>query len=383
MKLKNQIHPKYTYVKDGIFYFCRVIPKDLEAHYSRPRFVKSLRTKSRQKASFAARQIASKLDDQWFGLRLANNPDPLEAIKRTTPLEPDHGYPTSEDMLDIYVSVKGVNKGKLFRRHAERNTEYLEQCLGRRSLNQYSTADAAAFRDWLFKRKLSSASVLRITGSLKAMFNFVINEQGLDCKNPFAKVFVPVDIERERRKPIPIEAIRLLQATCRDINDDLRWLVSLISDTGMRLSEAVGLRLKDIHLEAPVPHVSVEPHSSRSLKTSSSKRVIPLVGESLWAAQQITIHQTTTYCFPRYCDETTCNSNSASAAINKWLKTVVGEDYVVHSLRHSFRDRLRNVGSASDLIDQLGGWSQQTVGQGYGEGYSLAKLNENMTLLAP
>ena len=215
------------------------------------------------------------------------------------------------------------------------------------------------------------------------MFNFVINEQGLDCKNPFARVFVPIDVERERRKPIPIEAIRLLQATCRDINDDLRWLVSLISDTGMRLSEAVGLRLKDIHLEAPVPHVSVEPHSSRSLKTSSSKRVIPLVGESLWAAQQITIHQTTTYCFPRYCDETTCNSNSASAAINKWLKTVVGEDYVVHSLRHSFRDRLRNVGSASDLIDQLGGWSQQTVGQGYGEGYSLAKLNENMTLLAP
>ena len=91
MKLKNQIHPKYTYVKDGIFYFCRVIPKDLEAHYSRPRFVKSLRTKSRQKASFAAKQIAARLDDQWLGLRLATNTDPLEAIRRTTPLEPDHG----------------------------------------------------------------------------------------------------------------------------------------------------------------------------------------------------------------------------------------------------------------------------------------------------
>ena len=374
MKPKNKIHPKYTYVKDGVFYFCRVIPKDLEAHYSRPRFVKSLRTKSRQKASFAARHIASKLDDQWLGLRLANNPDPLEAIRRATPLEPDHGYPTSEDMLDIYVSVKGVNKGKLFRRHAERNTEYLEQCLGRRSLNQYATADAAAFRDWLFKKKLSSASVLRITGSLKAMFNFVINEQGLNCKNPFAKVFVPVDVERERRKPIPTETIRLLQTTCRDVNDDLRWLVALISDTGMRLSEAVGLRLSDIHLEEPVPYVSVAPHGSRSLKTSSSKRVIPLVGEALWASQQITIHQTTTYCFPRYCDERTCNSNSASAAVNKWLKTVVGQDYVIHSLRHSFRDRLRAIEAPIDLIDQLGGWSLKSVGQGYGKGYPLTNL---------
>ena len=64
MKLKNQIHPKYTYVKDGVFYFCRVIPKDLEAHYSRPRFVKSLRTKSRQKASFAARHNCSTQNDK-------------------------------------------------------------------------------------------------------------------------------------------------------------------------------------------------------------------------------------------------------------------------------------------------------------------------------
>ena len=139
MKPKNKIHPNYTYVKNGVFYFCRVIPKDLEAHYLPPRFVKSLRTKSRQKASFVARHIASKLDDQWLGLRLANNPDPLETIRRSIPLEPDHGYPTSEDMLGIYVSVKGINKGKLFRRHAERNTEYLEQCLGRRSIHELMT----------------------------------------------------------------------------------------------------------------------------------------------------------------------------------------------------------------------------------------------------
>ena len=122
-------------------------------------------------------------------------------------------------MLHIYVSVKGVNKGKLFRRHAERNTEYLEQCLGRRSLNQYSTADAAAFRDWLFKRKLSSASVLRITGSLKAMFNFVINEQGLDCRNPFAKVFVPdinVAVSRNTDHPSVRRYVTVSQNTDRE-----------------------------------------------------------------------------------------------------------------------------------------------------------------------
>jgi len=34
-------------------------------------------------------------------------------------------------------------------------------------------------------------------------------------------------------------------------------------------------------------------------------------------------------------------SNSAVAAINKWLKSVVGSDPVEHRLRHNFKDLLR------------------------------------------
>ena len=36
----------------------------------------------------------------------------------------------------------------------------------------------------------------------------------------------------------------------------------------------------------------------------------------------------------------------------------------------SFRDRLRAVECPSEIIDQLGGWSLKSVGQGYGKGYS-------------
>ena len=35
------------------------------------------------------------------------------------------------------------------------------------------------------------------------------------------------------------------------------------------------------------------------------------------------------------------------------------------------RDRLRAVECPSDLIDQIGGWSRGSVGEGYGKGYSL------------
>ena len=35
------------------------------------------------------------------------------------------------------------------------------------------------------------------------------------------------------------------------------------------------------------------------------------------------------------------------------------------------RDRLRAVECPPDIVDQIGGWAVQSVGQGYGQGYSL------------
>ena len=63
----------------------------------------------------------------------------------------------------------------------------------------------------------------------------------------------------------------------------MRWLVALISDTGMRLAEAAGLHTDDLHLDDAVPYVEIRPHPWRSLKTKGSQRRVPLVGASLWA----------------------------------------------------------------------------------------------------
>ena len=91
---------------------------------------------------------------------------------------------------------------------------------------------------------------------------------------------------------------------------------------------------------------------------------------SLWAAKRLKQYFKGLYCFPRYTNSERCNSNSASAATNKWIKTVAGADDVVHGLRHSFRDRLRALKAPTDIIDQFGGWALKSIGQGYGDGYS-------------
>ena len=161
------------------------------------------------------------------------------------------------------------------------------------------------------------------------------------------------------------------------MDDDLRWLIALLSDTGMRLGEAVGLLNSDIILDTDTPHLNLIPHPWRRLKTSGSERKIPLVGASLWSARRIKQSDPTNqFTFPRYCNEQSHNSNSASAALNKWLRSHAPEGCVVHSFKHSMRDRLRSVECPKEIIDQIGGWSSSDVGESYGDGFSLINLSE-------
>ena len=143
----------------------------------------------------------------------------------------------------------------------------------------------------------------------------------------------------------------------------------------MRLAEAVGLLVTDIKLDTDVPHVVIQQHQWRPLKTASSERTVPLVGKSLWAARRINDTATGPYAFPRYNDGKRANSNHASAALNKWLRTRVPKDCVVHSFRHSMRDRLRAVQCPFDIVDRIGGWKTAGIGHSYGAGYELPVLH--------
>ena len=151
--------------------------------------------------------------------------------------------------------------------------------------------------------------------------------------------------------------------------------------TGMRLGEAVGLLKKDIILEHDVPYVRLIPHQWRRLKAKGSQRDIPLVCASLWACKRLLeANNDSIFAFPRYCNEKTADANSVSGALNKWLQEYVPDGCVIHSFRHSMRDRLRAVQCPSDIIDQIGSWATAGLGQGYGRGFSLHSLKRYLKL---
>ena len=361
----------YLLLKGDTYYFNRRVPKDMQGHYKSSRIIICLKTSRKDTALRSAKSIAQRLEDYWLSLRLSQLDIPALHLLRDRPLAVSKSScETLSEALGLYIRLKGVGKDKTFHRGAERNVQSVIELLGDRPLDEYSSSDAAAYRDYLLKKGLTTNSVKRNFAYIRSIINLCIQEHGLDCKNAFSRVYLPNLDDSKKRKPIPIENIRQIQQDCKEVDDEARWLVALISDTGMRLSEAAGLHIDDIKLDEEVPHIDLKPHTWRSLKTKGSQRQIPLVGASLWAAERIKETNTDcSYAFPRYTSAKGTNANSASAAINKWLKPRVPEGCVIHSFRHSLRDRLRAVQCPSDMIDQIGGWSTAGVGQGYGEGY--------------
>ena len=372
MMHKNDVN--YLQCRDNIYYFVRRVPKDIHKHYSSQRISLSLKTKSKRIAEHKCKSISQRLDDYWLGLRLQNLEIPALHLVQSSI---DDDSPKLTDALQFYLRLKKQGKDKVFVRTATRNTNYVIKVLGDRGIASYSSSDAGKFRDWLLEKGMTIRTVKRVFSSVRAIINLTISEQGVDCNNAFSRTYMPEDDKVTLRKPIPNEDIKTIQNKCIEIDDDIRWLLALLSDTGMRLGEGVGLLKSDINLNNEIPYVNVIPHPWRRLKTKGSERKVPLIGLSIWACKKIlACNNDSIFAFPRYTNQSKCNSNSASAALNKWLKEQLTNSYQVHGLRHSMRDRLRAVECPSELIDQICGWSNKSVGEGYGKGYDLEVLTK-------
>ena len=362
---------QYVSNRDGVFYYIRRVPHDVRQHYASSRISFSLRTKSLRSAARTASSVTQRLEDYWLGLRLQQMDIPAIHLVKADDVE--NNSPLLLDAVEMYINTKGKTD-KTFIRTARRNAAYVAKVLGNKPITSYATSEAAKFRDWCFKQGMSLNTVKRVFTAVRSVINLTMREYGIKGTNAFSGTFMPDRPDASARQPIPNDILKVIQNRCQSTDDEMRWLVALISDTGMRLAEAVGLSRADIYLDEEIPYVNIRPHPWRRLKTSGSQRKVPLVGCSLWAAKQALTASSSHYLFPKYCNDRGCKSNSASAALNKWLKVVSDSNYVIHSFRHSMRDRLRAVDCPSDMLDQIGGWSSGKVGDGYGIGFDLAKV---------
>jgi integrase len=215
--------------------------------------------------------------------------------------------------------------------------------------------DAKKVRDYMLARRksdgssISPASVKRDLNILKAVINHAVRELDLEragVSNPFNSLVVE-DVTQasaiETREPLPTTVLEAMRR--RSMNIDLMLIWRLLEGTGCRLAEVVGLRREDVvDVEGDLPHLRIVSHETRRLKTASSRRLVPLVGDALTAAQEaFEASVGDRLLFPRY--DGRRGPDAASAALMKHLRAETSDRrHTVHSLRHNMKDRLREAG---------------------------------------
>ena len=298
----------YLKLKGSTYYFSRRVPKALQKHFKTDRIEVCLHTPQLSSAVRQAQVLASELEDHWYILRRR------EIKHRLSRVFGDGSYnqgrtagvtgvgPQLSTALEVYLSLKGAGRPKTFEAGARRAVGYLLEVSTDKPIDTYVRADANALREYLRGRGLSSESIGRNLTSIRAIVNFVSKEEGLQPSLAFSGVYLGEPTKKTDRYVPTTTELRSLQARCRSSDDELRWLLALISDTGLRLSEALGLSCEDVYLEAPHPYVLIEPKPWRRLKTADSERMVPLTGEALWATQRASAASDTGHLFPSYCD---------------------------------------------------------------------------------
>ena len=115
----------YTFNRAGYYYFSRRVPADLTQHYSYPRIVQGLKTRSAHTAKTRALVAAAKLDEYWSHLRMVD-PDlvglKLLKLGYRSHSRNIHCYAfraaepqiTLSEALETYLVQKGSNKRKAF-----------------------------------------------------------------------------------------------------------------------------------------------------------------------------------------------------------------------------------------------------------------------------
>ncbi|MDX5321341.1 MAG: tyrosine-type recombinase/integrase [Bacteroidota bacterium] len=211
---------------------------------------------------------------------------------------------------------------------------------------------------------LSARSTNRKISSLKSFFRYAL-QNGILSENPMKKVVAP---KVPKRLPVFVEQAKM--ATLLEHRPDLEdsfplWrdyiVLELLYGTGIRLAEAIGLREKDLRLEAGTIKV---------LGKRNKERIIPI------APGLVEVLRTYLHVKQRegFTSDFVLLTNKGQAAYPKLIYTIVRDHLGTvstlkkrspHVLRHSYATHLLDNGAELNAIKELLGHSNLAATQVY------------------
>lgn len=285
------------------------------------------------------------------------------------------------------VRHKSPAQLRSWRKVKTRAVNHFCSVVGNLPMDHITRAHALQFHTWFVNRvvpkngekPISGSTANRDFGNIRKLYSEYFAYLGQDTRpNPFRGLRFD-DSQQREVPPFPTDWIKdkiLAAGALGSLNTEARLITLALIETGARPSEICNLAPTGaIRLDVDVPHISIEPHSDREIKTGSSKRVIPLVGVSLAAMRAAPDG------FPRYRD----NENTLSATLMKCFRKgglFPTPDHRIYSLRHSFEKRMSEAGLDYGLRCLLMGHANDRPA--YGDGGSLGyRRDELLKIVLP
>jgi integrase len=163
----------------------------------------------------------------------------------------------------------------------------------RKRLTEVTPRDLAQLIAWLADeqthgKRLSDSSIANATVPLRAMFATAVRE-GLLRHNPATNLALPHravirEDEDEEVRPLSREQLSDFLAL---VHPRHRLLFEVLASCGLRISEAIGLRWRDLHLDGANPHLKVRRAIVKKRveppKTRHGRRQVPLSADLVFA----------------------------------------------------------------------------------------------------
>jgi integrase len=429
---------RYLFKREGFWYFARRVPLKFRVYDPRGAVQATLGIRIADdpkgiQAALAAAQMNADLEGYWRGLvdgnaqdqqkrfeaarlrarqlgfnyvgahDLARDASLPEILKRISVLEsregrPDHVtsftalmgmapqpqvllstlFETYERSVATAHMRKSPDQLRKWRTARTRAIKSLVSFIGDKPVDEVTRDDALDYRA-MWQARVESGTHDADTANkqftqLRVMFKTVDRLLRLNLKDVFGDLVLSGGAKNKRPafSTVYIETAILGSGALDRLNAEARDLTYILIETGLRLSEACNLTSKTIVLNVDVPYVSVRPEG-RETKTKTAIRDIPLVGYALDAAVR------NPEGFSRYREK----ASHFSATVNKFLKENgldEGGGKTIYSFRHSFKDRLRNAKTDSDMMNALMGHASETPL--YGDGASLEVKREALLKIA-
>jgi len=268
--------------------------------------------------------------------------------------------------------------------HLRQFFDYLPPADERRKRQQPPAAqiDHLTIREWLatlHSDQKKKTSIARKLAALRTFFQFLVRE-GVVESNP-AKIVATPRKEKKLPKHLSIEdAIRFIETpdTATDFGKRDRAILELLYATGVRVSELVGLNLRDVDFKNKLLRVFGKRRKERivpfgdpaakALKDYLAVREIFLMNAPVTKrdAQPLMLNY----------QGTRMSSRSVGRLIEKYIKLCAGiHDISPHALRHSFATHLLDSGADLRDIQELLGHARLSTTQIYTH-VSMEKLIE-------